>query len=181
MTGRDAAPNRRGAELAGLVPTNGAIDAEGLLLEHDAAKCGVLLVLDSDFGRAAHDAKVIERLREARFLAVMGWADTPLARAADVVLPTATPVEREGTFVNVDWRVQRFVRAFPSPAQVRSAIDVLADLLAHIEPKWAAVTAATVFDLVSEEVPEFSGLRFDSIAPFGAPLTRAAAHESTGA
>ncbi|MGE0639174.1 MAG: molybdopterin-dependent oxidoreductase [Thermoanaerobaculia bacterium] len=175
VTGRDAAPNRRGAELAGLVPGPGAIDAEGLLLEHEAAKCGVLFVLDSDFGRAASDPKVVERLRQAKFLVVMGWADTPLARVADVVLPTATPVERDGTFVNVDWRVQRFVSAFPAPAQVRPALEVLADLLSRIEPQWSTVTAASVFDLMSEDLDEFEGMRFSTIPPYGAPLARAGA------
>ena len=91
----------------------------------------MLVVADSDFGRAAHDPKVAERLREAKFLVVAGWADSPLARLADVVLPTATAAEREGTYVNVDRRVQRFVRAFPAPAQVRTTLEVLADLLSR--------------------------------------------------
>lgn len=172
-TGRDAAPNRRGAELAGLVPAGNGIDSETLLLEGAAAKCSVLLVVDSDFGRAAYDQKVVERLREAKFLAVMGWAETPLARAADIVLPTATPAEREGTFVNVDWRVQRFVRAFPSPAQVRPLLEVLAELLARLDSKWSSVTPATVFDLLGEEVAEFAALSYASIPPFGAPLAKA--------
>ena len=91
---------------------------------------------------------------------------------ADVVLPTATPVERDGTYVNVDWRVQRFESAFPAPAQVRPALDVLADLLARIDPQWSTVTAASVFDLLSEDLDEFQGLRFSAIPPHGAPLSR---------
>ena len=170
LTGHDAAPNRRGAELAGLVPALGALGSEDLLLEGAAARCGSIFVADSDFGRAAHDPKVVERLREAKFLAVMGWADSPLARAADVVLPVATHAERAGTFVNVAWRVQRFEQAFPAPPQVRPGVEVLADLLSRFDPKWSTVTPATVFDLMAEEVQAFSGLRYREIEAEGTRL-----------
>jgi len=182
VTGRDASPNRRGAELAGLVPGAEGIDAEALLLDGAAARCAVLFVADSDFGKAAHDPKVVERLREAAVLVVMGWADTPLARVADVVLPAATHAEREGTFVNVDWRVQRFERAYPAPSQVRPALEILADLLSRFDAKWSTVTPAIVFDLLAEEVTEFSGLRYQEIPATGQPLARAgAATSDTGA
>ncbi len=112
----------------------------------------------------------MERLREAKFLAVMGWADSLLARAADVVLPVATHAERAGTFVNAAWRVQRFEQAFPAPAQVRPGVEALADLLSRFDPKWSTVTPATVFDLMAEEVQAFSGLRYRTIAAEGTAL-----------
>jgi len=175
ITGHDAAPNRRGAELAGLRPGPGGIDAESLLLEEGAAGCATLFVADSDFGKAAHDPRVVERLRRARFLAVMGWADTPLARAADLVLPVATHAEREGTWINADGRLQRFERAFPAPAQCRPALDVLIDLLARFDPKWASANAAVVFDVMAEEIAALSGLRWAEIPATGAALAAAPA------
>jgi NADH-quinone oxidoreductase subunit G len=170
VTGRDAAPNRRGAELAGLRPGSGGMDAETLLLEEGAAGCATLFVADSDFGKAAHDPRVVERLRRARFLAVMGWADTPLARVADLILPVATHAEREGTWVNVAGRLQRFERAFPAPAQCRPALEVLADLLGRYDPKWASVNPATVFDLMAEEIEPLAGLRWSAIPATGTAL-----------
>ncbi|HLF57260.1 MAG TPA: 2Fe-2S iron-sulfur cluster-binding protein [Thermoanaerobaculia bacterium] len=170
IVGRDAAPNRRGVELAGLVPGENGLDAQTLLLEDGAERCAAIFVVDSDFGRAARDPKVVERLRKARFLAVMGWADTPLARAADVVLPAATHAERDGTFVNVQSRLQRFVRAYPAPSQARPGLEILAELLSRFEAKWASVSAATVFDLLAEEVDAFSGLRWAQIPAEGQTL-----------
>ena len=170
VVGRDAAPNRRGAELAGLVPGVEGMDAETLLLEDGADRCSALFVADSAFGKAARDPKVVDRLRKARFLAVMGWADTPLARAADLVLPTATHAEREGSFVNVQGRLQRFERAFPAPPQVRPALELLAELLARFDPQWASVTTATAFDLLAEEVAIFDGLRWATLPAEGHPL-----------
>jgi NADH-quinone oxidoreductase subunit G len=179
VTGRDAAPNRRGVELAGLVPGPGGVDAETLLIEKGAADCSSLFVADSDFGKAASDPKVVERLRQTRFLAVMGYADTPLARAADVVLPAATHAEREGTFVNCQGRLQRFAAAYPPPAQVRSGLEILADLLSRFEPRWASVSAPTVFDLLAEELPAFDGLSWAAIPAIGLPLGQAAPAEAS--
>jgi len=172
ITGREAAPNRRGAELAGLVAAEGALDARRLL-EEGAGSCSALFVADSDFGRAAHDPKLVERLRGARFLAVMGWAETPLAQVADLVLPAATHAEREGTFVNVAGRLQRFERAFPAPGQCRAQIEILSDLLSRFDPRWASVTASVVFDLMAEEKAPLAGLRWAGIPADGAALAAA--------
>jgi NADH-quinone oxidoreductase subunit G len=170
ISGRDAAPNRRGAELAGLVPGDDGRGAEELLLGEAAASCSVLVVADSDFGRAAHDPRVVERLRQARFLAVLGWAETPLSRVADLALPTATHAERAGTFVNVAGRLQRFERAFPPPSESRPALEVLRDLLARLEARWAGVGAPQVFDLLAAETPELAGLRWDTLPASGVEL-----------
>ncbi|KAB2965437.1 MAG: molybdopterin-dependent oxidoreductase [Thermoanaerobaculia bacterium] len=168
--GRDAAPNRRGAELAGLVARDGGLDA-GRLVEGDGAShCSALFVADSDFGPAAHDPAVVERLRQARFLVVMGWADTPLAKVADLVLPSTTTAETTGTFVNSTGRLQRFERAFAPPTQSRSGVEILADLLARFDAKWSPVTPAVAFDLMCEEIPALAGLRWAEIPPTGVLL-----------
>ena len=179
ITGRDAAPNRRGVELAGLRPGPNGIDAEDLLLRDGAASCAVLVVADSDFGRAAHDPRVVERLRAAQFLVVLGWAETPLAAAADLVLPTATHAEREGTFVNVAGRLQRFERAFPSPAQARPGLEVLVDLLSRFDPAYSGAGPAEVFARIADRHPAFAGLAYRRIPAFGLQLEPAPA--SSGA
>jgi NADH-quinone oxidoreductase subunit G len=179
VTGREAAPNRRGAELAGLAsaaadagtPDAGPIlDAESLLHGDGAARCAVLVVCDSDFGAAAWDPATVERLRRARVLIVFGWADSPLAQAADVALPVATHAERDGTFVNVEWRVQRFERAFPAPGQARPAVEALSELLARYDARWANLGAAAVFDRLAAELPAFAGLSWHHLPATGAAL-----------
>jgi len=212
VTGNEAAPNRRGAELAGLgapaapappagtpppaAPTPpgtpgtprtpetpgtsentaGAIDAESLLHGDAAARCAVLVVCDSDFGAGAHDPATVARLRRAQALIVFGWADSLLAQAADVALPVANHAEKDGTFVNVEWRVQRFERAFPPPGQARPAVEALSELLARYDPRWANLTAPAVFDRLAAAVPAFAGLSWRHLPATGAALDLPAAH-----
>ncbi len=173
ITGRDAAPNRRGAELAGLVPGAEGFDAEDLLVGDAAAKCSLLIVADSDFGKAAHDPKVVERLRQAKYLVVLGWADTPLAEVADLALPLTTHAERDGTFVNCEQRIQRFQRAFPASGEARAAVEVLAELLARFGVK-TGNDAATVFDAMAQAIPAFAGLTYRGLPATGASLAKPA-------
>jgi NADH-quinone oxidoreductase subunit G len=173
VTGREAAPNRRGAELAGLVPGPGGMSAADLLAGDGAGRCAVLVVADSDFGRAAWDEATVERLRRARLLIVFGWADSPLAKAADLALPLATHAEKTGSFVNVQGRVQRFTAAFPPPGLVRPGVDALADLLARFEHSASGIAGLTpekVFARLAETVPAFAGLELAGLPATGAPL-----------
>jgi NADH-quinone oxidoreductase subunit G len=169
ITGRDAAPNRRGAELAGLVPGASGMDAAAIL--EGKASFSVLVVTDSDFGKAAYDEAAVARLRQAaRTLVVFGWADSPLAQAADIALPVATHAEKEGSFVNVEWRVQRFTPAFPPPGLVRPGVEALSDLLARFDPEFAGLTPESVFAQLAKTVPAFAGLGLAGLPATGAPL-----------
>ena len=192
ITGTELAPNRRGAELLGLRPglgqaleetrgggiggkANGkekhaVLDQDELLLGDGASRCSVLVVCDSDFGHAAYTPEVVERLRRAKFLVVLGWADSPLAKVADVALPVATHAEKDGTFVNAEHRVQRFKAVFPAPGQVRSTVEVLSDMLGRFETRWAGLNPDHVFDRIAAEVPAFAGLKWSALPATGASL-----------
>jgi NADH-quinone oxidoreductase subunit G len=173
IAGTEAAPNRRGAELAGLTPGTSSdeiLDHDELLLGDGAARCSVLIVCDSDFGRAAWTPETVERLRRAETLIVFGWADTPLAKAADAVFPVPVHAEKDGTFVNVEHRLQKFEAAFPGPGQVRPLVEVLVDLLSRFDPSWGRLTTAAVFDRLAAEIPAFAGITWATIPATGTTL-----------
>ena len=52
----------------------------------------------------------------------------PRRADAEVVLPLANTAEEDGTFVNRDGRVQRYVQAKPTPGMARPAWWVLGEL-----------------------------------------------------
>ncbi len=172
VSGVETRPNRRGAELAGLAPAPGAggLSLDDVLHGDGAGRCATLVVADSDFGAAAYDPAAVARLRKAGFLAVLGWADSPLAEAADLALPVATHAERDGTFVNSQQRLQRFRRAFFPPGQARSGVEVLTDLLSRLEPGWGGLSTGAVFGRLAAAVPAFAGLAFETIPAEGVEL-----------
>ena len=183
ITGSEAGPNRRGAELAGLggrATDTGSLEGDTMrritareLLEGDGASRSAVLVVAGSHFAGAYEPETVERLRRAKTLIVIGWSDSPLAQAADVALPTATHAETSGTFVNVENRLQRFVRAFPAPAQVREGVDVLAELLAMLEGAGGPhleTTPAEVFARMSSEIGGLPQIPFDDLPATGVPL-----------
>ncbi|MFQ5351114.1 MAG: molybdopterin-dependent oxidoreductase, partial [Thermoanaerobaculia bacterium] len=168
--GAETAPNRRGAELAGLTPGVDALSAADLVAGDGAADCAVLLVA-GDLGAAADDLATIERLRAARRLFVLGWRDSRLARVADVALPLATHAETGGTFVNSQRRLQRFERAFPPAGGALPGVEALGALLRRFD---AAVpdplTPEDVFDLLAAALPQLAGLKLDRLPAHGVAL-----------
>ncbi|MGE5236376.1 MAG: molybdopterin oxidoreductase family protein, partial [Acidobacteriota bacterium] len=61
-------------------------------------------------------------------LIVLDAFDTELTRAADVVLPVAAPAESEGSYTNLEGRVQAVRPALPPPGQARQGWHVLVEL-----------------------------------------------------
>jgi NADH-quinone oxidoreductase subunit G len=123
VEGDDAAANFRGARDMGLAPGRGGYGLEAVL--SGKASPEVIVVADGAFAAMADDAEKVAIVRRARFLAVLARTSNSLTRAADVVLPAASLAEKEGTFTNVQDRVQKFDRAFLSRPPVRAHWELL--------------------------------------------------------
>ncbi|MFQ5527457.1 MAG: 2Fe-2S iron-sulfur cluster-binding protein [Thermoanaerobaculia bacterium] len=170
--GTEVTPNRRGALLAGLKPTS-AGDSEKMLESVVWGSNSVLLVFDG--GRPGDDNALatpaaLEAIRAVETVILVGWAETPLAEAADLVLPITTHAETDGTLVNCQDRLQRFERAVPAPAGVRTGIEALGDLLRLFDAGYAAIDVADVFALLAAEVPALRGQTFATLPANGLQL-----------
>jgi NADH-quinone oxidoreductase subunit G len=123
VEGDHAGPNFAGAKDMGLSPLPGGHGLEDVL--SGKARPEVILVADAAFSKIADDPEKVAALRRAGFLAVAARTDNALTRAADVVLPAASLAEKEGTFTNVQGRVQKFDRAFLPGSSVRAHWELL--------------------------------------------------------
>jgi NADH-quinone oxidoreductase subunit G len=123
VAGDDDGANFRGARAMGLEPGRGGYGLDAVL--SGRASPDLVLIADAGFAAAADDAEKVALLRRARFLAVAARTGNALTRAADVVLPAASLAEKEGTFTNVQDRVQKFERAFLPKPPVRAHWELL--------------------------------------------------------
>ena len=113
VEGDQAGANFAGARDMGMSPARGGYGLDAVLEGKSAPE--VLIVADGAFSALADDPAKVAVLRRARFLAVFARTSNALTRSADVVLPAASLAEKEGTFTNVQGRVQRFA-SLPSEA-----------------------------------------------------------------
>jgi len=126
VEGDDAAPNYRGARDMGLAPGKGGYGLDAVLGGKAAPE--VIVAADAGFAAAGDDPASVAALRKARFLATAARNANVLTRSADVVLPAASLAEKEGSFTNVQGRVQAFERAFLPKPPVRATWELLLQL-----------------------------------------------------
>jgi NADH-quinone oxidoreductase subunit G len=69
----------------------------------------------------------------------------PLTEFAHVVIPATTWAEKDGTFMNVDGRVQRIRKAVEPPVTARSEAQWLQDVLVALQARPAAISVEGVF------------------------------------
>jgi NADH-quinone oxidoreductase subunit G len=130
----------------------------------------VLIVADEELdGLAAPD------LAKASAVIVIGTTLPAWARhIAAVVLPIANMTEEEGTYTNVDGRVQRFLQAKAAPGFARPSWWVVSDVLQAAGGKGGHMLASEAFGAVAASHPEFAGMSYDSLGLRGAAIKSAA-------
>jgi anaerobic selenocysteine-containing dehydrogenase len=90
-------------------------------------------------------ADLVDAAKKAQFLAVSDILRTPLVEAAHVVLPGTAWAEKDGTFMNVQGRVQRIRKAVEPPVSARPEVQWLQDALVALGARPAATSVEGVF------------------------------------
>jgi NADH-quinone oxidoreductase subunit G len=167
LLGTQGAPNYRGVKaVLGGAP---AIHVEDLMTK-GADGIDVLYVCDAHFSERASDPAVIANLRKAKTLIVHSWdANHPLNDAADILLPSTIHAEKDGTFANLQSRVQRIHQAFTPKGQAVTDLEIFRRIGARMFPQsseFRSADAYDVFEALRASVPEMQNAPIaDDIAP----------------
>jgi NADH-quinone oxidoreductase subunit G len=130
------APNVNGARLLGLAPgasgdAQGPADITALRSAVEAGTITALYVYDPGPDGSIGDLSWVVAARAAGHLPLLivhGVLLTELARAADFVLPGASFVEKEASYVNDKGRLQGTARAIPVPGEALEDWQIVANL-----------------------------------------------------
>ena len=142
----ERAPNGKGAELLGYSRDYAAAVKA-------AEKAAVVLVIDEPETQFQTSGQVI-------YLGTT--APDGLSPGAMAVLPIASVVEEDGTYVNRDGRVQRFFQGRSAPAMARPAWWVLGQLTDAFPE-----TASAAFDGMAADVDAFRGMSYATLGLTG--------------
>ena len=99
-----------------------------------------------------------------------GSNENGTSRYAHWVLPSAVYVEKDGTFVNCQNRIQRIGKVFEPLKGSRPDWEILLDIACRLNLGWNWKTPQEIFETLSREVPAFAGLTYEKIGWQGAPL-----------
>jgi formate dehydrogenase major subunit len=130
-------------------------------------KVKVLYVVGTNPMMAAPDANDVRRSLEALdFLVVQDIFPTETAQLADVVLPAATWVEREGTHTWVDRRVQKIDRVIDPPGEVQPDWWVVVQLAERMgcRDKFDFSSPGEIFEEIRRCVPTYAGISYERLS-----------------
>lgn len=111
-----------------------------------------------------HTKEAIEQLD---FLVVQDIFLTETARLADVILPSASFAEKEGTFTNTERKVQRVRKAVAPPGEAREDWEIIGDLSRRMGYPVEYGNSRDIMKESAEVAPSYCGLNYDRLQQDG--------------
>jgi predicted molibdopterin-dependent oxidoreductase YjgC len=140
-----------------------------------------LYVMGDDVARSLPEAETTQAALDALdFLVVQDIFMSPAAALADVVLPAAAFAERDGTWTNLERRVQRIRRAVGPPGEAREDWQIIADVSRQMGKPLPYTSPEQIFEEIGEMVLAYAGMSYAALAAGGGLRPSAEAAEAAG-
>lgn len=111
---------------------------------------------------------VRECLGKAEFLVVQDIFMTDTAEYADVVLPSASFAEKDGTFTSTERRVERIRKAVEPPGQAKPDWQILCDFAKKMGYKKMDYDhPSEIMDEIAGLTPIYGGISYSRLDPYG--------------
>ncbi len=150
--------NTVGAEALGIVGAGG-LNTTQILEACAASRIKALWLVDCNPFELHPDKHLVAAaLENVDFLVVQGTLSTDLVSYASVVLPAAAPAEQDGSYTNIERRVQKTRALLPSPGDAKAGWRVFAELLMRTAPGKPYFNVAEVLAAIESENPDFAGV-----------------------
>lgn len=111
--------------------------------------------------------KVIKALEALDFLVVQELFMTETSKYADVILPGASFLEKEGTFTNGERRIQRVQKVVEPIGDSKPDGQILSEIMNRFGYPQRPYTAKGMLEEISQIVPFFAGVRWDELGEQG--------------
>jgi NADH-quinone oxidoreductase subunit G len=171
LVSNDASPNLRGAFLTGLLRELPGTDLADLRAKVVSGAIKTLLVVNEDLAVLGFSEDLLRKTQ----IIYLGTHSNPTSDLAQVVLPGLTVFEKSGSFVNQQWRVQRFFQVVPGPAGTAPDAPLLAQLLCRVSGKGAPLAAPeSLWQSLAAAIPQLSGWTWASLGEQGCVLDASA-------
>lgn len=110
-------------------------------------------------------------IQQLEFLVCQDLFLNETARFADVILPSASWAEKDGTFTNTDRRVQRVRQAFAPLGEARPDWEIVCEVARRLEHElgraqsayWDYAQPAEILDEMGRLVPAYAGITYDRL------------------
>ncbi len=167
LISEDATPNLRGGLVTGLISE---LPGERLDALADALKAGEVKTVVS-FGENLINAGIGPELLKKTDLVYLGTHRNDTTDLARVLIPTLTVFEKAGSFINRQFRLQRFLQAVPGLAGLLPDVVVLTRILGDISgDKTPDPSMTELWAEIAQAIPALKDLSFAKIGDSGVEL-----------
>ena len=171
----DPAARARWAKAWGVTPEqlSDRVGQDNFLMVQDAAerKVRAMYVIGEETAFSDADShNVHAAFTRLDFLVVQDIFLSRTAEFADVVLPGCPSVEKEGTFVNTERRIQRFYEVLPPLGDSRPDWRSLTDLAALMGRDWGYSHPSQIMDEVAGIAGLFAGVSYERLEGWNSQL-----------
>ncbi len=128
LVSADRNPNVRGALVTGLIQALPGPQLTALAAAIDAGRVKAVVSVGEDLIAAGLTPAQLAKVA----VVYVGTHENATSTGAKVVLPSLTVFEKSGTFVNQQFRLQRFLKCVPGPAGATDDLALLSRLVAAV-------------------------------------------------
>ncbi|MEO0054148.1 MAG: hypothetical protein RLZZ50_95, partial [Verrucomicrobiota bacterium] len=159
----DRNPNVRGALVTGLISALPAAQLTSLAADIDAGKVKTVVSHGEDLAAAGLTPAQLAKVS----VIYLGTHANATSAAAKIVLPTLHTFEKAGTFVNQQFRIQKFAAAVPGPQGASNDLVVLSKLVAALGGSAFAADVHGLWPTLAAAVPALSTMLYKNIPETG--------------
>lgn len=189
----DRTPNSVGVNELGIKPDTYSFSINNIVHSIREGKIRALFVMEEDF---SDFPEIFDVLPNLDLLIVLHYNFSKIIDEADIVFPVTTFAEMEGTFVNVNRRVQHFTPALATTGNLRfmgmkmSRLDKFGAFndrwtqheILDIKPSWLVIQmlankfnnldwnfrrAEDVFEEITHRIDSFKGITYEALDEYG--------------
>lgn len=163
LISNDRTPNTRGAIVTGLIRETPYDHIAKIKEALERKSVETLLVVGEDLIAAGVDRSLLEQVQ----VIFIGPEQNETSQIATVVIPSLTVFEKSGTFINQNFRIQKFAQAIPGPKGVASDLATFCHLAGLIGCEGSSASMESVWDSIRSKIPELAQLHFANLPDEG--------------
>ncbi|WP_274308532.1 formate dehydrogenase subunit alpha [Solibacillus daqui] len=134
-------------------------------------KMKAMYLVGEDMALVDADANHVDKvLSSLDFFVVQDVFLSRTAQYADVILPAAPSLEKEGTFTNTERRVQRLYQVLPTLGESKADWEILQAVACRLGADWNYSHPSEIYDEMASLSPIFSGNNYDVLEDWGSFL-----------
>jgi formate dehydrogenase major subunit len=146
------------------LPTKKGLDNHEMIKAMQEGRLKVFYVKGEDTITSDSNANNVgDAFRKLEFMVVQDINFSETCRYADLVLPAAPSLEKDGTFVNTERRIQRLYKVFEPLGDAKPDWEIIQLIANKLGAKWNYRHPSDVMDEVAKLTPYFAGVTYERL------------------